>query len=78
MLQFVRINELLIMQPEVEKNKIGKLAMIDDAYLPPVLVDFCIHNGKFYLNDRHHRVASRYFKHHDVILADVEPCYALG
>ncbi len=78
MLQFVRIDELLLTQPEVKKKKVAKLAMVDDESLSPVLVDFCIHNGKFYLNDGHHSVASRYFKHHEVILANVEPCYALG
>ena len=73
----IRIEELLLTHREVKKKKAGRYVMKykRGEVIEPVSVAFCVHTGKYLLDDGHHRVAAAHFSGKSSILAEIEPCY---
>lgn len=73
----LRIEDLLLSHREVSKKTVGKYIMryAQGEIVEPVTVTFCVHTGKYILDDGHHRIVAAYFLKKPSILAKIEPCY---
>ena len=73
----LRIEDLLMDHREVRKKKVGKYIMKykNGEDVPPISVTYCVHTGKYHLNEGHHRMVTRHFLGKSSIHAKIEPCY---
>ena len=73
----LRIEDLLLAHREVTQKKVGKYIMKyqQQEDVPPILVMYCVHTGKFHLHDGHHSVVAKHFLGKSSILAEIKPCY---
>jgi hypothetical protein len=73
----LRLEDLLLTQSEVRKNKVGRLVMkyFGGEKIEPVSVVYCVHTGKYMLDDGHHRAIAAHFLGRTTIPAESEPCF---
>lgn len=77
MLLEVRIEDLLLIQREVQKKKVGRYIMRYKRGMDvePVIVTYCVCTGKYELSDGHHRVVAAHLVGKSSVRAKIEPCY---
>lgn len=73
----IRIEDLLLCHREVTQKKVGRYAMMhkEGREVEPVTVTYCVHTGRYHLDDGHHKLVARHLLGYPSILAEVEPCY---
>ncbi|TKJ17007.1 hypothetical protein CEE44_00535 [Candidatus Woesearchaeota archaeon B3_Woes] len=73
----LKIEDLLLDYPEVTQKKVRKYMVRyhQGEEVDPVSVSYCVHTGKYYLNDGTHRTVAKHLLGKSSILAKIEPCY---
>ena len=73
----LRLEELLFDHDEVARKKVGRYIMrfASGEHVDPISVTYCVHTGKYMVDNGHHRAVAAHFLKMTYILAKTEPCY---
>ena len=73
----IRIEDLQLEQREVNKKKVSRYKEKYEAgiEMEPISVSYCVHTGRYMINDGHHRTVASYLAGKTSIASRTEPCY---
>lgn len=73
----VRLDDLILNHQEVKRKAVRKYMtkIYKGELIEPVSLSYCIHHGRYFLNDGHHRTAAIYTLGGTWITGETEPCY---